>query len=127
MGNQQDWFAKPVDQKLAIAIRFRRVGMAIELKELANRVGVSETEMENYERAQQPISYGRLALIAAALDWHPYDFFGPGTIDPPSVFNPNILELARLYNGIKDPALKQELLTAARNISLKEKSSKENR
>ncbi len=94
--------------------------MKISVPNLARSVGISEFELQQFERAEVPIPLGRLALIADNLNSHPYDFFNPETIIPGAVFNPNTLELVRLYNSIKDPEIKRELLTAARDLTIKD-------
>ena len=114
------WTPKAVDYKLAIEIRTRRISMNMEVVDLASAIGVSEIELQKIERAELPVAFGRLALIANSLNAHPYDFFSPEKLDPMSVFNPHILELSRLYNSIKDPDLKQELLNNARQLTIKD-------
>ncbi len=120
MSKTTSWSPKPVDYKLAIEIRTRRIGMNMEVVDLASAIGISELEMQKFERAESPVPLGRLTLIANCLNSHPYDFFSPETLDPMSMFNSHILELSRLYNSIKDPELKQQLLDKARKLTIED-------
>jgi transcriptional regulator with XRE-family HTH domain len=114
------WSPKSVDYKLAIEIRSRRMEMNMEVAEMASAIGVSEIELQKFERAELPVPLGRLALIANCLNAHPYDFFNPDKLNPLSVFNPHVLELSRLYNSIKNPQLKQQLLDKARMLTIED-------
>jgi transcriptional regulator with XRE-family HTH domain len=113
----------PVDSYVGGRMRLRRVQLGMSQGALANKIGVSFQAVQKYESGDIRISASRLYDVAQVLQVTP-DFFFEGYPDGLAAGNlgnggvpanetldrREIMSLIRGYFGIKDPALKADLL-----------------
>jgi transcriptional regulator with XRE-family HTH domain len=113
----------PIDVYVGGRMRLRRIQLGMSQGALANKIGVSFQAVQKYESGDIRISASRLYDVAQALQVTP-DFFFEGYPEDLAAGNPGdegvpanepldrreIMSLIRGYFGIKDPALKADLL-----------------
>jgi transcriptional regulator with XRE-family HTH domain len=119
----RDDHPSPVDVYVGGRMRLRRVQLGLSQGALANKIGVSFQAVQKYESGDIRISASRLYDVALVLQVTP-GFFFEGYPDGLAAGNlgdegvpanepldqREIRSLIRGYHGIKDPALKADLL-----------------
>lgn len=87
----------PFDIALGARIRARREALRITQAQLATAADVTFQQIQKYERGVNRVSASRLALIAAALQAHPAEFFSDtGTSDDGDA----VTKLRRIHDGM---------------------------
>ena len=87
----------PFDIALGARIRARREELRITQAQLATAAEVTFQQIQKYERGVNRVSASRLALIAAALQAHPAEFFGGSES---SDEGDAITKLRRIHDGM---------------------------
>ena len=114
----------PIDVYVGGRMRLRRVQLGLSQGALASRIGVSFQAVQKYESGDIRISASRLYDVAQVLQVTPGFFFDGypdglaagnlgdvenGTAEE-TIDRREVLSLIRGYYGIKDPALKSDVL-----------------
>ena len=87
----------PFDIALGARIRARREELRITQAQLASAADVTFQQIQKYERGVNRVSASRLALIAAALQAHPAEFFGDSEA---SDDGDALTKLRRIHDGM---------------------------
>lgn len=95
-----------------------RLCMGLSRDELGNSIGVSHQQLQKYERGQNRISAGRLALVAKALEQDIGYFFGAPKKRPIKLTTHRRLcvETARNFMRIKNPKHQMIVHTVAKEL-----------
>lgn len=104
-----------VDRHVGVRIRARRRQLGVSQQLLADTIGCTFQQVQKYENAKNRVSSSRLFEIAKVLKVNPSYFFDglpmsdlePG--EPPPVFGPEEVEIARLFMRIRNPTRRKVL------------------
>lgn len=89
--------ANPVDVHVGGRIAHRRRSLGLSQSDLGQALGLTFQQIQKYERGVNRVSASRLALIAAALQAHPAEFFSDtGTTDDGDA----LTKLRRIHDGM---------------------------
>lgn len=116
--NRQDEAA--IDQQIGQRLRVRRLMLGMSQQALGEAVGVSFQQIQKYERGIDRISSSKLVRLASHLGVAPPYFLDALTEELPEETPPaertEADELMRLFQQIKDPAMRELLLHVARKM-----------
>ena len=89
--------ANEIDAHVGSRLRLRRLLLGISQEKLGGALGLTFQQIQKYERGVNRVSASRLALIAAALQAHPAEFFSDtGTTDDGDA----LTKLRRIHDGM---------------------------
>jgi transcriptional regulator with XRE-family HTH domain len=124
--------ANPVDEHFGARIRMRRTMLRLSQRRLADVLGVSLAQMQEYENGTSRLSVSRLCAIAAILDVAPEFFFaGAPPVRPAAkIKKPPMIgfldsfpdatddyTLVRSYLRIKDAKMKRHIVALVQAIA----------
>lgn len=127
----------PVDRHVGERIRLRRESLNISQRELSRRLGLTPSQIDNYERGVNKIGAGRLWVLSDALDVSVNDFF-EGLVrdddeqgrpkfpaadfitDTPGPDTPEWAKLVRAFVRIGDRGVRRSLIALVRTIASEE-------
>ncbi len=102
-----------IDQHVGQRIRERRIVLGLSQTVLADGLGITFQQIQNYEKGRDRIAAGRLYGCAQLLEVPPAFFFeGLEVSDsgaPDATRSDEALKLARAYYSIDDPAQRQHV------------------
>lgn len=108
-----------IDVHIGRRIRTRRLMMGLSQEDLAAAIGVAFQQIQKYECAINRVSTARLWAMSRALQC-PVAFFYAGmseqpddTADPDIPLQQETLKLLRAYATIKQPEIRQQILSLA--------------
>jgi transcriptional regulator with XRE-family HTH domain len=122
----------PIDEHFGARIRIRRIMLHLSQRTLANALGISLQQVQQYEEGADRICASELCAIAEALDVPPEFFFagvprtrrGAGLKKPPMI---NFLDsfpdatddytLVRCYLRIRDAKMKRRIVALVQAIA----------
>jgi transcriptional regulator with XRE-family HTH domain len=121
---REDDSPNPIDTYVGGRMRLRRVQLGMSQGALASKIGVSFQAVQKYESGDIRISASRLYHVAQVLQVTPGFFFdgypdglfagnlgdGERAEDGEVIDRREVMSLIRGYYGIKDPALKSDVL-----------------
>lgn len=102
-------------QYVAERIKLIRKIRKVTMNEMANSLGITRKQLQNYESAQTNIGISRLWQIAQLMQVD-IGFFIEGLNKNKPVIDNEDLNLIKLFNGIKDPRTKAAILGLLKEI-----------
>jgi transcriptional regulator with XRE-family HTH domain len=124
--------ANPVDEHFGTRIRMRRTMLRLSQRRVADVLGVSPAQMQEYESGTSQLSVSRLCAIAAILDVAPEFFFAgaPPARHAAKIKKPPMIDfldtfpdatddytLVRSYLRIKDAKMKRHIVALVQAIA----------
>jgi len=122
----------PVDVHVGVRLRTRRTLLGMSQEQVADALGLTFQQLQKYERGSNRISASRLYELSHILDV-PVPFFFEGLSgdkdsrnrttdtasadDPAQLHKRETLEFVRAYYHIKDPAVRDRIVTLTRAIA----------
>ena len=110
-----------VDRTVGANIQARRLALGLTQTELGTAIGISASEVQRFETAQDRISAGLLYHLSKALQIVPDRLFDgavsdlrPAAAAPP----PDVMELCQAFAAIHRPAERQAFLRLVKGIAL---------
>lgn len=100
---------------IASRLKLARNLRKITLISLAAKLGITRTQLQNYETAQSTLSLARLWEIAQILDTD-INFFVAGLSQNKNFVSNDDLNLLRLFHKVKDPQVKQLILNLLQEL-----------
>lgn len=109
----------PVDVRVGLALRTRRLALGLTLDELAQAVGLTPQQIHKYELARTRIPASRLNTLSQALRMPLSDFFeGSGKAAPPAAGSEQTLQfdVMRMLRSVTEPDDRRLVLRLLRAI-----------
>jgi len=121
----------PIDIHVGQQLRLRRTELGLSQEKLATAVGLTFQQVQKYERGVNRVSASRLYQLGQVLDVTvSYFFEGLGgeslasaLAEEPDEFvagsaeTRELLELIRIYKGIRNPAVRRQVLGLVRSVA----------
>ena len=112
--------ARDADRQIGARIRRRRMMLCLTQQQVATMIGISYQQVHKYESGRNRVSAGRLFDFAQALDVNVAYFFKGLSGEPAATKTQDrlMLELARNFAAISDPAYRDAVLALVRAMAV---------
>ena len=112
--------ARDADRQIGERIRQRRVTLGLTQQQVARMIGVTYQQAHKYESGRNRVSAGRLFDFAQALDVNVAYFFEGLSGEPAGTKTQDrlMLELARNFAAISDPAYREAVAALVRVMAV---------
>lgn len=106
-----------IDVQIGERLRLRRIECGFSMAALGKLVSLSDQQISKYERGQHRVYAGKLFELSGALSIPITYFFDHLEIPQGDSYSRELIELARIYKTIDDPATRKKLRDLARTIA----------